>query len=133
MTVWKTNYNFYQFYFKFSFFNLFNSVCKHWSTKLRRFGVLGGAQQMFFVLFPQESFFRDAGYSVHSSVLLVEMNWHLQFIKDLFTFENKFVTEAVLENCIQTVHVLLVETECIQFLQQLFNVYYWNNVISSIG
>ena len=29
---------------------------------------------MFFVLFPRESVFRDAGHSVHYSVSLVEMN-----------------------------------------------------------
>ena len=29
---------------------------------------------MFFVLFPQESLFRETGHSVHSSVLVVEMN-----------------------------------------------------------
>ena len=71
---------------------------------------------MFFVLFPQESFFRDAGHSVHSSVLLVEMNCPLQIIKELSFLENNFVTEAVLEECIQTVHLLVIETEAIQFL-----------------
>ena len=71
---------------------------------------------MFFELFPQKSFLRDAGRSVHSSVLLVEMNCPLQIIKELSTLENNFVTEAVLEKCIQTVHVLVVETEGIQFL-----------------
>ena len=70
---------------------------------------------MFFVLFPQESLFRDAGLSVHSSVLLVEMNCPLQNIKELFTLDNNFATEAVLERCLQTVHVLVVETECIHF------------------
>ena len=71
---------------------------------------------MFLVLFPQESLFRDAGHSLHSSVLLVEMNCALQFIKDLSTLDNIFANEAVLENCIQTVHMLVVETECIQIL-----------------
>ena len=71
---------------------------------------------MFFELFPQESLFRDAGLSVLSSVLLVKMNCPLQIIKELSRFENKFVTEAVLEKCVQTVQVLVVETECIQFL-----------------
>ena len=71
---------------------------------------------MFSVLSPQESLFRDAGHSVHSSVLLVEMNCPLQIIKELSTLENNFATEAVLEKSIQTVHVLVVETECIQFL-----------------
>ena len=71
---------------------------------------------MLFELFPQESLFRDAGHSVYSSVLLVEMNCPLQLIKELSTLENNFATEAVLEKCIKTVHVLVVETECIQFL-----------------
>ena len=55
---------------------------------------------MFFVFFPQESLFRDAGHSIHSSVLLVEMNCPLQIIKDLSTLYNNFATEAKLENCI---------------------------------
>ena len=71
---------------------------------------------MFFVLFPQESLFRDAGHSVHSSVLVVEMNSILQIIKELPTLDINLATEAVLEKRIQTVHVLVVETECIQFL-----------------
>ena len=71
---------------------------------------------MLFVIFPQKSLFRDAGHSLHSSVLLVEMNCPLQKIKELSTLDNNFVTEAVLEKCIQTVHVLVVETECIEFL-----------------
>ena len=71
---------------------------------------------MFLVLFPQESLFRDAGHSVHSSVWLVEMNCPLQFIKELSTLDNNFATEAVLEKCLQTVHVLAVETACIQLL-----------------
>ena len=71
---------------------------------------------MFFVLFPQVSLFRDAGDSVHSSVLLVEMNCPLQNIKELSTSDNNFAFEAVRENCIQTIYVLVVETECIQFL-----------------
>ena len=71
---------------------------------------------MFFVLFPQESLFRDAGHSVHSSVLLIGMNCPLQVIKELSTLYNNFANEAVLEKCIQTVHVLVVETECIHLL-----------------
>ena len=71
---------------------------------------------MSFVLFPQTSLFRDSEHSVHSSVLLVEMNRRLQFIKDLSSLDNVSVTEMVLEKCIKTVHVLVVETKCIQFL-----------------
>ena len=65
---------------------------------------------MFFVLFAQESRFRDAGHSVHSSILLVEMNCPLQITKEYSTPDNNFATEAVLEKCMQTVHVLVVET-----------------------
>ena len=71
---------------------------------------------MFFVLFAQESLFRDAGHSVHSSILFVEMNCPLQIIKELSTLDKNFDSEPVLQKCIQTVHVLVVETECIQFL-----------------
>ena len=70
---------------------------------------------MFFVLLPQESLFRDAGRSLHSPVLLVEMNCLVQNIKKLSTLDNNLATEAVFEKCIQTVNVLLNETECIQF------------------
>ena len=70
---------------------------------------------MFLELFRKESLHRDAGHSVHSSVLLVEMNCPLQIIKELSTLCNNFTNEAVLERCIQKVHVLVVETECIQF------------------
>ena len=53
---------------------------------------------------------------VHSSVLLVEMNCPLRIIKELSTLDNNFAIEVVLEKRIQTVHVLVVELECIQFL-----------------
>ena len=65
---------------------------------------------MFFVFSPQESLFRDAGLSVHSCVLLVEINYPLQNIKELSTLDNNFAIEEVLDKCIQTVHVLVVET-----------------------
>ena len=68
------------------------------------------------------SLFRDAGQSVHSSVLLVEMNRPLQIIKELSTLDNIFAYQAVLEKCVQTVHVLVVETEGIQFLWPISNV-----------
>ena len=74
---------------------------------------------MFFVPFPQESLLRDARHSLHSSVLLVEMNCALRIIKELSTLDNNFAIEAVLEKRIQTVHVLVVETECIQVVATL--------------
>ena len=71
---------------------------------------------MFFVLFPQQVLFRDARHSVHSSVLVVEMNCPLHIIKNFSILDNIFATESVLEKFIQTVHMLVVETESIQFL-----------------
>ena len=71
---------------------------------------------MFFVLFSQESFFLDAGHSVNSSVLVVEMNCLLQIFKEWSILDKKIATEAVVENCIQTVQVLVVATESNQFL-----------------
>ena len=71
---------------------------------------------MFLVLFPQESLFRNAGHSFHSSALVVEMNCPLNFIKELSNLNNNFATGPVLAKCIQTVHVLIVETEYVQFL-----------------
>ena len=71
---------------------------------------------MCFVLFSQGSLFGDAGHSVHSPVLVFEMNCLLQIIKKMSTLENNLTTEAVPGKCIQRVHVLVVETECIQFL-----------------
>ena len=65
---------------------------------------------MFSVLFPQESLFRDAGHSVHSSVLVAELNCPLRIIKEFSTLDNNFATESVLEKCMQTVHVSVVET-----------------------
>ena len=71
----------------------------------------------FFLLFPKN--LSDAGHSVHSSVLVVEINCSLRIIKELSTLDNNLATEAVLEKCLQTVHVLVVETECVQFLTTL--------------
>ena len=71
---------------------------------------------VFLTLLPQESLFRDAGHSVHSSVWVVEKICPLQIIKELSTIDINFATEAVLEKCAQTVHMLVVETESIQFL-----------------
>ena len=88
---------------------------------------------MFSVLLPQESPFRDAGHLVNSSVLVVELNCPLHIIKEMSTLDNNFAAEAVGEKCVQTVDVLIVETECVPFLLQLFNVALWNYVISAIG
>ena len=52
MTIQKAIYVFYQFKHKFSVFDLCNYVCENLSTSLRRFGLLEGAQQLLFVIFP---------------------------------------------------------------------------------
>ena len=57
---------------------------------------------MFFVLSPQESLFRDAGHSVQSSNLMVEMNCSLHIIKKLSTLDNTLAIELAFEKCIQT-------------------------------
>ena len=115
MSIYKTIYNFDQFYFEFGVFNLFNSVCKDWSTNLRRFSLLEGVQQMFFVLFPQEPFSRCWPFCP----LLCLEGWDelpsahyqrvLHSIKEFSTLDNKFATESVLQKYIRTVHVLIVE------------------------
>ena len=81
---------------------------------------------MFFVLFPQESLFRDAGHPVHSSVLVVEMNCPLHNVKEFSTLDSNFTFETVLEKCVQTVHVLVdIFHMCLQkysssFLKNLY-------------
>ena len=62
---------------------------------------------MIFVLFPREG---DDEHSIHSSVLVVEMNCALHIIKDLSTLDNKLFTESVPEISIWIVHVSVVET-----------------------
>ena len=113
MTIYRKIYVFCQPQIEISLFNLFNSVSNDWPTSPRRFSVLEGPQQVFFVLFPQESLFRHNGNSVHSSNLGVEMNCPLLLIEELYTFDNSFPTELVLEKCIQTFHVLVIETQSI--------------------
>ena len=71
---------------------------------------------MFFVLFPQESLFCNARHSVHSLVSVIKVNCSLQVIKHLSTLCNNVSTESILEKCIQTVHVLIGEAKCVQFL-----------------
>ena len=113
MTIYRKIYFFWQPQIEISLFNMFNSVSNDWPTSPRRFSVLEGPQQVFFVLFPQESLFRHNGNSVHSSNLGVEMNCPLLLIEELYTLDNSFPTELVLEKCIQTFHVLVIETQSI--------------------
>ena len=60
-----------------------------------------GAQEFFFELSPHESPFRDAGRSVQSSILMVEINCSPHIIKELSIFTTFFATESVLEKCIR--------------------------------
>ena len=113
MAIWKTIYIFFQFQVEFSFFNLLNSVCKNWSTGMRRFSIVERAQQKCLVLFPQDFLICDARYS---PVSLIKIYCSLHIIKHLTRFDNNVSIESLLEKCIETVRVLVVETERIQFL-----------------
>ena len=64
----------------------------------------------FLYFFLKSLFFAMLGI-LSTPVLLVEMNCPLQIIKELSFRDNNFATKAVLEKCIQTVHVLVIETE----------------------
>ena len=55
---------------------------------------------MFFVFFPQEFLFQDAGHSVHSSVLVVEKSYALHFNERFSFLDNKFSTELIIEEYI---------------------------------
>ena len=44
------------------------------------------------------------------------MNCLLRIVKELSTLDNTFATESVPQKCIQTAHLLVVETESIQIL-----------------
>ena len=49
----------------------------------------------------------------------LKKNCPLHFIKKLSTLQNYSAAESKLEKSIETVHVLVVETKCIQILNQL--------------
>ena len=58
----------------------------------------------------------NARHSLHSLVFVIRVNYSLLVIKHLSTLCNNLSTESILENCIQTVHVLIGEAKCDQFL-----------------
>ena len=60
-----------------------------------------GDQEKIFELSPHESPFRDAGRSVQSSNLMVEINCSTHNIKELSIFSTFFATETVLEKSIR--------------------------------
>ena len=71
---------------------------------------------MLSIFSPQESLLRVAGHCVHSALSVFRVDCSLNNIKHLTTPKNNNSIELTLEQCIETVHVLLIETECIQFL-----------------
>ena len=48
-------------------------------------------------------------------VSLIEKNCPLHVIQELSRLDNKFATESILEKCMQTVHVVIVETDASNF------------------
>ena len=71
---------------------------------------------MLSTLFPQESYFREAGHSVHTSTSLIKKDNSLHITKHLTTLGNNFSPESILERCFKTVHVLICETQRVLFL-----------------
>ena len=115
--------------------NLVLSTCSILSAKIDLLVcvdlVLWMELNKFFLCVFLKSSFLNAGHSVHSSVL-VKMNCPLHIIKELSTLDINFTPEWVLNKCIQTVHVLVVATEYIRFLLQLFFVAHSYIVSSAI-
>ena len=66
--------------------------------------------------FSQHFLFCNAGRFIHFQVSLCILECSSQIIKQLSTHGNIFSAELVLAKCTQTIHVLVVETECIKFL-----------------
>ena len=52
---------------------------------------------MLSIPFPQESPFRDAAHSVHSSVSLIKIDNSLHIIKHFTTCDNNISTETILD------------------------------------
>ena len=72
--------------------------------------------KMLLKLFSQEPHFFNTLHFVHSSVSLVKGDCSLHIVKHISTLCNKFSAESVLEHGTKTVHVLIDEPKCIQFL-----------------
>ena len=76
---------------------------------------------MLLKLFSQEPLFCNTRHFVHSSVSLVKGDCSLHIVKHVCTLCNIFSAESVLEQGIKTVHVLIGETKCIQYMWQFLN------------
>ena len=122
MTIWKRSYCFHQFFWKLIFSTC--SILSAITDPLVCVNVicLRELSKCFLYFFCRMSLFSDAWHSVHSSHLVGDMIWPLPIIKELSTLGNKIATELVVEKCIQTVHVFVVETEYIRFFEHFFNV-----------
>ena len=72
------------------FSDFLNSFCKQWTTGLRCFCLLEGAEKILFVLFPQEPLFCNARQPVHSLVSVIKINCSLHVIKPCPLFAINF-------------------------------------------
>ena len=89
-----------------SFFALFNFFCKDWSTGLRWFCFFGTSSISVFCSFSSEFFFGMLGI-LSTPVSFIKTDRSLHIIKHLTTLDNIFFIESLLEQCIETVHVLI--------------------------
>ena len=71
---------------------------------------------MLFKLLSQEPLFCNTRHFVHSSVPLVKGDYSLHIVKHKSNLCKNFDIEAVFEQGVKTVHVLIGETKCIQFM-----------------
>ena len=71
---------------------------------------------MLFKRFSQEPLLCITRHFVHPSVSLLKGECSLHIVRHISTLCNNFSIEAVLEQGIQTVDVLIGEAECIQFM-----------------
>ena len=73
-----------------------------------------GLNKCFFLIFPQESLFREAGHSVESFAMVVELNYLVQNFKQLSTLDNN----SPLKRCLKTVYR---QSTCWQLKYNPFN------------
>ena len=71
---------------------------------------------MFSIRFPQDYLFRTAGHSVDSSVTLNKIDCSLHINKHLTYLDYKISNESIVEQCIETVHLMICGTQRVQFL-----------------